>query len=128
MFALAALGDREYQERVWLRRVYPHPGYYADLTGAIAVLYDVRVLPSPEVTLSSVTLGGDEIGRLRQLAALLDPLIERLGDAPDDTYMRDPAWADVVAAATAALLAVVNAGGFVGPGERSPDAEEPAGR
>ncbi len=46
--ALASLADTEYQERSWVRKIFPAENYYEDLRLEVNVLYeDFMVLPSP---------------------------------------------------------------------------------
>ena len=113
MRALAAFADRDYQRRVWEPRQFPDENFYDDLTQNVHVLYDdCQVLPDPLNRLGSVLVAGGEVDRLRMLDGVLGPLIDDLGDAPDSAYVRDPRWPAVISAATAALTAMVLAGGY----------------
>ena len=113
MRSLAAFSDRDYQDRVWVRRNYPEPNFYDDLTQNVHILYDdTQVLPDPDGRLRWVLLGGDELDRLRAFDAILGPIIDELGEASDATYLRDSRWPSVVSTASRALSAMVLAGGY----------------
>jgi hypothetical protein len=113
MSSLAGLSDVEYQQRVWIRREYPQPGYYDDLRANIALLYDDReVLPSPADSIGSILLPGDEIPRLAALAVVLDDLIDSHESIVDSVFMADPRWNDVLRLSALALAAMVLTGGY----------------
>lgn len=105
MTALAALADREYQQRVWIAREYPREGFYDDLTLNVNTLYDT-VLPDPRSRLGVVLRDKSEVARLDELDQLLGPLVDDRRDAPDQQYLSDPRWSEVVAAAASALSAM----------------------
>jgi len=101
--ALRSLADREYQERVWINRIYPHERYYDDLSMRIHTLYDdTDVLAAPAGMVGDV-IYSSEIDSLHQLDSILSPLIDELGDADDSTYLADPRWDQVIRASDAAL-------------------------
>lgn len=103
--ALRSLSDPLHQRTQW-GRVEEGVDYYDDLTLNVHVLYDdTMVLPSPEVAIPGV-LHENEASALRMVDEALGPLIRELGDRPDEAYMADPRWANVVAAARAALNAM----------------------
>lgn len=109
MFALACLSDRRYQERVWVSNEGP-PNYSDDLTANVNILYDdCQVLPDPQSRVGSVLLATDEVERLHDLHAVLGPLIDELGEAPDGDYLDNRRWALVVEESAAALAAMVRA-------------------
>jgi hypothetical protein len=111
--SLASLGDQEYQRRVWIDRVFPHAGFFDDLTLCVHVLYDdCQVLPEPRGRVGSVLVDGEEVTRLRKLGGVLDQLIEAHGDEPDERYLADPRWKEVVYLAGLALASMVRAGEF----------------
>ena len=113
MRALAAFSDRDYQERVWVPRNYPHLNFYDDLTQNVHVLYDdSQVLPDPESRGRWVLLPGDELDRLRALDSVLGPMIDELGEVSDAAYLQDSRWPSVISTASQALSAMVLAGGF----------------
>lgn len=100
--ALRSLSDPMHQQSRW-GRVEEGVNYYDDLTLNVHVLYDdTQVLPSPERALSSL-LHPSEVPALRALDRVLGQMLRELGDGPDDVYLADPAWPDVVAAARSAL-------------------------
>ncbi|MCF6387911.1 hypothetical protein L2K20_13100 [Mycobacterium sp. MBM] len=105
MTALAGLADREYQQRVWVAREYPREGFYDDLTLNVNTLYDM-VLPDPQARLGVVLLNETEVALLSALEQVLGPLVDDLRDAPDQQYLSDPRWNDVVNAAGSALSAM----------------------
>lgn len=103
--AVRALADPDYQEQVWLRREYPRPGYFDDLSTNITTLYDdTRVLEDPYRTVGSVLRSGHEAAALEPLAAVLDAMFADLGtDADDSTYLLSEHWPKVVAVAREAF-------------------------
>jgi hypothetical protein len=106
--AVRALSDRTYQEQVWLQRNFPGPGFFDDLDTNIHILFDdTRVVPDPDTAVGTVLYPG-ETDTLRGLAEALEPLIEELGDAPDETYLRNHAWANVVERAQRALQVLLS--------------------
>lgn len=103
--ALRALADRDYQERVWIRRELPSPGFYDELDIEVHVLFDdIDVCVEPERWVGYVLESADEVEPLRRLGNALGALIDDLGDAPDSDYLADPRWPGVVEAAAAALV------------------------
>ncbi|WP_435827000.1 SCO4402 family protein [Nocardia fluminea] len=106
--AVRALADPVYQQRIWLERRYPHPGFYDDLDQRIHTLYDdSTVLPDPSRRVGTILIGNnDELVALSNLDRVLSPLIDDLGDVPDSKYLGDERWRDVVAAAREALAAM----------------------
>lgn len=100
--ALAALADREYQQRVWIERKYPREGFYDDLTMNVNVLYDM-VLPDPKRRVGIILRDEAEVKQLTALADVLGPLVDDLREAPDHRYLADQRWDAVVAAAASAL-------------------------
>ncbi|TQM25871.1 SCO4402 family protein [Nocardia bhagyanarayanae] len=113
--AIRALADREYQQRVWLERQYPHEGFYDDLDQRIHTLYDdCAVLPDPRRRIGTVLIDNDELGALAKLDRVLSPLLDDLGNSPDSVYVGDPRWGAVLTAARVALAAMTrtNNGGI----------------
>lgn len=102
--AVSALADPQYQQRVWLDRIYPHENYYDDLDLNINILYDdTSVLSDPASTMGQILANHEEVEGFRSLAGLLDPIIDELGDSSDSRYMSHPGWPAVVDAAKSAL-------------------------
>ncbi|WP_157890709.1 hypothetical protein [Mycolicibacterium goodii] len=54
----------------------------------------------------AVLTNSDEVDKLVKLEEVLGPLISELRDAPDERYMSDPRWDNVISAAVAALAAM----------------------
>lgn len=107
--ALESLSDPVHQTTRW-GRVEEGVNYYDDFSMNVHILYDdTTVLPSPENSVSSL-LYAEEVPALRALNEVLDPMITDLGDSPDDVYLADPRWTEVVDAARAALLTMRNSG------------------
>jgi hypothetical protein len=101
--ALRALSDRDYQSATW-GRYEPGVDYYDDLDMNVHILYDdTQVLPDPESAVSSL-IHPSEVPALQALEAALGPMIQDLGDVPDEVYTSDPRWAAVVEAASDALV------------------------
>jgi hypothetical protein len=114
MDALASLSDREHQERVWIERDLPAPGYVDNLDQAVHTLYDDwAVLPDPRKAIEAVLVDGPEVDRLIVLGDTLDRLIDELGDVPDADYLAHKDWSTVRTQAGAALVAMVLAGSFM---------------
>ncbi|MRH88971.1 hypothetical protein GFY24_16215 [Nocardia sp. SYP-A9097] len=112
--AVATLADPQYQQRVWIDNVSPDPAFFDDLDANIHVLYDdCRVLPNPQDMVGEVLIAGDEVTRLRALGAVLDRLIDRLGNAEDREYLADPEWPAAVQAARETLPALILGGGWM---------------
>lgn len=104
--AVRSLADPHYQNRVWIRREYPHEGFYDDLTATVNTLFDdTSVLDDPAASVG-VVLHQDETEAMRALAAVLSPLVDELAGASDAAYLAHPAWADVVSRAKAAYAAL----------------------
>lgn len=100
--ALRSLSDPAHQKRVW-GRVEDGVDYYDDLTLNIHILYDdTQVLPTPETAVPTV-LHQSEVDALREVDRALAPLIRDLGNSPDDRYLGDPRWVEVLRASGAAL-------------------------
>ncbi|MBB5157350.1 SCO4402 family protein [Saccharopolyspora phatthalungensis] len=96
VLAVKALSDPDYQQRVWIRRQYPHENFYDDFTQNAHILFDdTCVLPDPETGVGDV-LYPDEVGVLRALGEVLDPLINELGNVSDERYLQHPQWAEVL--------------------------------
>ncbi|MDP3971366.1 MAG: hypothetical protein Q8P61_00445 [Candidatus Nanopelagicales bacterium] len=113
MHALACLADSEYQWSVWVKREFPIDAYYGSFTQTINTLFDDwAVLPDPSSWIGLAIFDGREVPRLRSLGATLDMLIDELGEADDECYLRDSRWATVLDQAGSALTAMVLAGGF----------------
>jgi hypothetical protein len=106
MVHVAALSDPDYQQRVWIRQEVPHPGYEDSLRETVNGLYDL-VLPNPRDAVGSILVDGPEIERLNKLGQALDPLLDDLKDRPDDNYVRDRRWDQVIEYARDALSAMV---------------------
>jgi hypothetical protein len=111
MRALQALADPDYQRRVWVNRVYPHPGFYDDFTLNIHILYDdTRVLEAPHEVVGSVLSSDLEAEAMARLAHVINSLFERVGtDLSDEDYLRQPEWSSVVEQAQAALATLSEA-------------------
>lgn len=108
---LASLADIEHQTNAWLHRPDP-PESYDSLDMVIHVLYDdMAVLPNPSETVGTVIREGDEVRALKSLDQVLEPLLSRLGDAPERVYLGVPEWPEVARRAGVALAAMVRGGG-----------------
>ncbi|MFB9927596.1 hypothetical protein ACFORO_20305 [Amycolatopsis halotolerans] len=100
--AIVSLSDRDYQERVWIRREFPHPDYYDEFDLAVHSLFDDSpILPSPAPGCVGELIYADEEIPLARLGEMLGPLIDELGDVPDAEYLNSPQWPEVVRRATA---------------------------
>lgn len=102
--SLTSLADPDLQRRYWIERDFPRPNFYQDLTSVINRLYDdTMVLPEPAKELESVLRSEVEVQALAHLNEVLEPLIARLGESSDATYISDPAWPEIVKRAARAL-------------------------
>ncbi len=100
--ALRSLSDPVHQACRW-GRVEVGVNYYDDLTLNVNILYDdSEVLPSPETAVPDVLLDA-EVPAFHRLSEKLGLLIAELGNRPDEEYLADPRWPEVVAAARYAL-------------------------
>lgn len=76
---------------------------YDDLTLNVHILYDdCQVLPDPQPRVGFI-LYPNEVQPMLQLSSVLSPMIARLGESPDATYLTDTAWPDVISAARRAM-------------------------
>jgi hypothetical protein len=108
--SLSSLANFEYQKRVWIES--PSPDYFDCFDQVVHTLYDdCMVLPVPVAPLGQVLVSGEEVAYLAELSNVLTPMIERLRDVSDLTYMSDPSWSAVVQAALNAHCAMIRAGG-----------------
>lgn len=99
--SLESLSDPAYQREKWGVCV-EGVSFYDDLTLNTHILYDdCAVLPSPQIKVPAI-LYETEVPPLLALEEVFGPLLDELGNAPDEVYLDDPRWADVVAAARAA--------------------------
>jgi hypothetical protein len=108
--AVRSLADPDHQQRVWLRREYPQPGYFDDLTTNITILYDdTRVLEDPAATVGTVLRSEREVTALAPLAEALNAMFADLGtDRDDASYLKSSHWPEVVSAARVALTALTS--------------------
>jgi hypothetical protein len=102
--AIRALADPNYQEAVWIRREYPHPGYYDDFDLNIHILYDdTGVCEDPFGSIGSYLKSKREAEVVSQLADALNALLAAEGDDRSDSeYLGSPHWQAVVHAASTA--------------------------
>jgi hypothetical protein len=102
--ALRALSDPDHQRRVWVGGESIGPNFYDALDERIHALFDdADVLPDPSARIGILLRDEAEVEALRPLGRLLDEMIEDLGDVPDEQYLANPRWSDVVQYAGAAL-------------------------
>lgn len=103
--ALRSLASRTHQRLRW-GVVQDGVAYYEDLTLVVNVLYDdAQVLPVPQRAVGSV-IYDNEVSALSEVNAALAPLLDELGEAPDEVYTSDERWPAVLAAAGSALHAL----------------------
>lgn len=107
---LADLGDLAFQTRIWGRRDTSE-GFYDTFDEVVNLLDDLAPSP-PRAAVPWTLVDGPEVGRLADLWRVLDSLLDELGDAEFEEYLRHPRWLEVVRAARAALCAMVIAGPF----------------
>lgn len=115
MSCLARLSDRGYQQRSWIDH---DPEQLDGLDEVVHSLFDdLGVLPTPDARSGweAILVPGDEVERLRELGAVLGPLITRLGDVPDQRYLDAHEWPSVMERSRLALAAMVRAWGIPWP-------------
>ncbi|WP_147131560.1 SCO4402 family protein [Stackebrandtia albiflava] len=100
---MTSLSDRDYQQRVWIDEKYPQPGFFDDLTTTVNVFHDL-IADDEDVDryVGAFLVSGEEATAVERVYRALDPMIDDLADSPDDRYLSDPRWTDVVTAATRA--------------------------
>ena len=102
--AVRALSDLDYQRRVWVSGESIGPNFFDSLQERIHTLFDdADVLPEPGHRLGVLLRDDGEVEALRHLGRMLDEVISDLGDAPDEHYLADPRWPEVVRRAAATL-------------------------
>ncbi|MDT0486992.1 SCO4402 family protein [Streptomyces doebereineriae] len=102
--AVRALSDAEYQNRVWIRREYPHEGYFDDFSLNLNILYDdTLVLEDPALALGKVLRSHEEVSVMAELAERIDLVLREEGSGRSDAeYLRSRHWAGVLIAASRA--------------------------
>ncbi|WP_435270446.1 SCO4402 family protein [Streptomyces sp. 1222.5] len=107
--ALESLADPDHQQRVWRDRTPRADDPVNDFDLAVHTLFDdTRVLENPEPPVGEVLASEREVRAARDLAAVLGPLIDELGDVGDEVYLDSPRWPAVVTAART-MLETMNA-------------------
>ena len=103
--SIQALADRSYQKRVWVDRIYPHPGFYDDLTHNVNVLYDDTEVASDPYSQVGVTLESqEEAAAIEAIANAFNPILDSVDPkAVDAEILAMPEWDNVVRAARNAL-------------------------
>ncbi|MFF4739328.1 hypothetical protein ACFY2W_26105 [Streptomyces sp. NPDC001262] len=105
--AVRALSDPEYQQRVWVDRQYPHPGYFDDFTLNVNILDDAAVLENPYAAIGFTLASVEEARAMEQLANSLNEVLTSVGSqSTDSAFLASPYWGNVVAAANHALHAL----------------------
>jgi hypothetical protein len=100
--AVQSLSDQQHQRARW-GRYEEGVNFYEDLTLNLHILYDdCMVLPNPQDAVPDV-LHEEEVPSFLVLEQALGPMIRDLGEQPDETYMTDGRWIEVVEAAGRAL-------------------------
>ncbi|MBF0686196.1 MAG: hypothetical protein IR158_00310 [Cellulomonas sp.] len=101
--AVRSLSDPQHQQARW-GQVEEGVNYYDDLTLDVHTLYDdCMVLPLPQTAVPDV-LHEEEVPAFLDLEGALGPMLQDLGDEPDEVFTGDPRWGAVVDAARAALV------------------------
>jgi hypothetical protein len=109
--ALASLADQDYQRRVWLNHALRPGEPVNSLSDVVHALYDdMVVLPDPRSSLGTVLIEGDEIDRLVDLNAILDPLLDKYAIADIHRMMLDETWDLITQRAARTLFAMIRAG------------------
>lgn len=108
---MTSLSDREYQQRVWIDKKYPHENFYDDLTTTVNVFHDL-ITDDEDFSeyVGAFLVNQEEARAVEQVYRALDVVIDALGDSADDRYLSDPHWADVVNKATLAKSVLTRSG------------------
>lgn len=77
-------------------------GPRGDLDYCVHILFDDTYAMSDPLAAVGVILFENEVASLEALRDVLGPLIDELGDVEDETYLADPRWSKVEAAANSA--------------------------
>ena len=102
---LGHLADLGYQQRVWVAREYPQPGYYDDFDTTFECLEDVVSLSEPINAVGMTLKDDDEAAALAALGAVFDRIFAEHGTAlTDSQYLALPEWSAVIDAAQGALV------------------------
>jgi hypothetical protein len=102
--AVRALSDVDRQRRVWVEGEPLPAGLQDSLDYRIHILFDDGdILPDPSHHIGVTLRDQREAEALRPLGRALDEMMRDLGDVPDEQYLADPRWSDVVEYAGAAL-------------------------
>lgn len=96
--ALRSLSDPATQHSEWVG--------WSHLDLCIHILYDnTTVIPNPEASIGSL-IHESAAPALDVLDTVLGPMIDDLGDVPDQIYLADHRWPSVIHAAANALAAM----------------------
>lgn len=107
--ALEKLSDPQHQQRIWIERKYPTPGYFDDFSLTLNTLDDAAVLDSPYEAVGYTLASNDEARAMEQLSRCIDEIISAVGKlAPDEAFLASLLWEKVVVAATNALAALTS--------------------
>lgn len=94
---LKELSDADYQKKVWLRGERSGDEGVSGIDVIYHFLFDDTDLGSnAESEIGLCLLSREEAGLIKELAHLLESLLERNGDADSKTYMKDSEWAKVI--------------------------------
>ncbi|MFG3297150.1 hypothetical protein ACGF3G_51370 [Streptomyces sp. NPDC048179] len=101
--AARALGGADNQDRVWIRREYPHAGYFDDFSLNLNIVFDTLVLEDSASTLGKILRSDEEVSAMTELAERVNLVLEREGsDRIDAEYVRSRYWPGVLQAASRA--------------------------
>lgn len=98
--ALKSLSDRDYQQRVWIDKEFPHENFYDDLTTTVNIFHDL-ISDDEDFGryIGTFLASQEEAAAVEGVHQSLDATIDALGESPDGRYLSDPRWNDVVAKA-----------------------------
>lgn len=103
LLALTRLSDLDHQERAWVGSDRRPEDAFDSIKNVIHALYDdTDALGDPDAGVGFV-LRPSEVGPMRELATLFDPIIDELGAGSAEQYLAHPQWPAVVTAAGEAL-------------------------
>lgn len=103
---LCTLSDKEYQQRVWVRKELP-PGVKLDnFTLVVNVLFDdLWLYDNPQWMMSCFLYSQEEMALVSKVIDALHSVLECLGaEATDQQYIESPQWPVVIKYSKNALL------------------------
>jgi hypothetical protein len=100
-YAIRALSDPAYQQRVWRHHDLPTPDYEYDFDMAINALYDdTELADHPQSTVGAILRGNEELEAILAVMQKLDLVLREIGrDESFEAAQELGIWPDIVQAA-----------------------------